>query len=152
MAEERSRDVPSFLADVALCESYLQGVGLVPACDTKVRGLIIARLRNSTEEHTRSSALELLRRVKVYGRAAMVEALSVDPAIVWITCATQFGLTFGEGDDNLVLTHGRIVGVAGASALSGAYGGLSLHAWDANLREPGKRLARFSNGKDVILE
>lgn len=138
-----------FLADLKLCESYLRSKNRVPVCDGKVDGLLIPGAMRHAGLPEVSAHFDVLDRVKVFERTVMVDAVKADPSLVWITCGTQLGVSFGQGDDNLVLAHKRLVGVAGASALSGAYGSLALYEWDAKRRYLGGCVARFDCGQQV---
>jgi hypothetical protein len=69
------------------------------------------------------------------------------PDWVWISCGNQFGLQIDQSPARHALQEGRLVGVAGVSALSGAYAGLSLYEWGSG--RLGTKLKTFYGGGEV---
>lgn len=137
-----------FLADLAACEAYLRMQQLTPVCDVSVKALILDRIMTEAAAEV-TSHLDVLDRVPVLPRSDLAHVVWESPQYVWVSCGTQFGLQIAQSPLRIALQEGRLVGVAGVSALSGGYAGLSLYRWgDSQL---GPKLKRFYGGLDVAL-
>jgi hypothetical protein len=140
-----------FLADLALCESYLQVLNLTPACDFSVSTLIIRSILGLKDRPEVSDNLGVLDRVRVLGMNALASEVVKNPRLVWITCGSQIsGLPLREKYARDVLTDGMVVGVASASAFNAGYAGLVLYEWNDEQMEqkgmPGRSLVKFYGG------
>jgi hypothetical protein len=136
-----------FLADLAACEAYLHDRHLTPACDQAVKALIIDRIIGLQNNQEVTDHLDVLDRVAILERADLVHVVWENPDSVWISCGTQFGLQIDQSPARHALQKGRLVGVAGVSALSGAYAGLFLYEWGSG--RLGVKLKTFYGGGEI---
>jgi len=135
-----------FLADLAACEAYLRTQQLTPVCDMSVKALILDRIMTEPAVEV-TSHLDVLNRIPVLPRSDLAHVVWENPQYVWVSCGTQFGLHIAQSPLRFALQEGRLVGVAGVSALNGGYAGLSLYQWgDSGL---GSKLKRFYGGLEV---
>lgn len=137
-----------FLADLVACEAYLRTQQFTPVCDMSVKSLILDQIMTEPAVEV-TSYLDVLDRVPVLPRSDLAHVVWENPQYVWVSCGTQFGLQIAQSPLRVALQSGRTVGVAGVSALSGGYAGISLYRWgDGGL---GPKLKRFYGGLDVAL-
>jgi len=132
-----------FLADLTACESYLRTRHFVPVCDQSVEVLIVDRIIKLQNAPEVADHLDVLDRVPILDRANLAHVVWENPACVWISCGTQFGLQINQSPVRHALQDGRLVGVAGVSALNGGYAGLFLYEW-SNGRLGAKRIGSMA--------
>lgn len=119
-----------FLADLSLCESYLNIQGQIAVCDKAVEAVMLQSILGPaySDWPEIASHIAILDRVLVMTQVDMAQLMKETSDKVCITCSTQYGLHLDKAVKD-ELKDGALVGVAGASAHNWGYAGLTLHEW-----------------------